>query len=344
MTTIHRLSIIKNKTIHMDFNETILIKFLNGECDTEELRALDDWLDADSENAATLFRLESLHRQVGAATMSAREVTQHLNKLHRRTNARRPQRTANLRTWLRRAAIMTGVIVLGALAFWLTGANSPLRSTKMLTATATGDHPRMVRLTDGTMVWLKAGSLLRYPQTFNGRERRVELCGEAYFEVTKNRHLPFVVDGDSVEVQVLGTKFDFSVNDNKHSASVSLIEGTVEVKDVEREARLLLKPRQRVMINTKTGQQHVEDMDTRIVAAWHNRLVPFVNANVNDIARTLEELYGIRVHVASSTDVTSTFSGAVSLTNDIDSVLNLIKSTVPIRYHRKGNTVWIEAE
>lgn len=330
----------------MDFNETILIKFFNGECETDELRAISDWLEADPANADTLFRLESLHRQVGASTMNTREVAQHLQNVHRRIDNIRnhTHRTAHLRSWLRRVAVMIGVFVLGALAIWLARTDSPLRSDQMLTAYASGTHPRVVHLADGTSVWLKPGSQLRYPKTFNTTDRRVELFGEGYFEVTKNKHLPFVVAGGLVEVQVLGTKFDFSTSRNGQLASVSLIEGSVEVKDVKRESRLLLKPRQRVMINTATGQQHVEGMDTRLVAAWHDQLIRFTNANVNNIARALEQLYGIQVHVADNIDATVTFSGAVSLTTSIDSVMALIKSTVPIRYHRKGDTVWIEAE
>lgn len=329
----------------MDFNST-MIKFYNGECNAEELRIINEWIDADPAHADALFRLESLHHRVQASTMNAREVSHRLRGLHRRIEAANfhRRRMDGLRTWLRRAAVIAGIIVLGTAVVWFAGPDSPVRDAKMSEAIATGDKPRVVRLADGTSVWLKAGSRLRYPAEFKADVRRVELCGEGYFEVAKNKHRPFVVTGGPVDVQVLGTKFDFFISGNKQLASVSLIEGSVEVRDVKREGRLLLKPRQRVMINTVTGQQNVENMDTRLVAAWHNRLIPFTNANVNDIARTLEQLYGVHVQVADNVDVSRTFSGAVSLTTDVDSVLALIKSTVPIRYYRKGNTVWIEAE
>jgi transmembrane sensor len=201
-----------------------------------------------------------------------------------------------------------------------------------------------VRLADGTSVWLKAGSQLRYPAAFEAGERRVELRGEGYFEVTKNRHRPFVVAGGPVDVKVLGTKFDFAVNSHSQLASVSLIEGAVEVRDVKRNARLLLKPNQRVHLNTRTGQQRMETMDTRIVAAWHDRLIPFTNANVSAIARTIEQLYGVKVHVAADVDNGETYSGAVYLASNIDSVLKLVQSTVPISFQRKGNAVWIYKE
>ena len=330
----------------MEIDDTLIIKFLNGSCDTDELRAVKEWLDADPAHAEALFRLESVHRRVAAASMNAREVSQHLRNVHRRIDAenRKTHREGILRTWLRRAAVIVGIVFLGAMAWWLSGADSPLHASRMLVATATGNSPRLVRLADGTSVWLKAGSQLRYPAAFEAGERRVELRGEGYFEVTKNRRRPFVVAGGPVDVKVLGTKFDFAVSRERQLASVSLIEGAVEVRDVKRNARLLLKPNQRVHLNTRTGQQRMETMDTRIVAAWHDRLIPFTNANVSAIARTIEQLYGVEVHVADNVDNAETYSGAVYLASNIDSVLKLVQSTVPIKYYRRGNAVWLYKE
>ena len=319
----------------MEIDDTLIIKFLNGSCDTDELRAVKEWLDADPAHAEALFRLESVHRRVAAASMNAREVSQHLRNVHRRIDAenRKTHREVILRTWLRRAAVIVGIVFVGAMAYWLAGADSPLRGPESL-----------VRLSDGTSVWLKAGSQLRYPAVFEADERRVELRGEGYFEVTKNRRRPFVVAGGPVDVKVLGTKFDFAVSRERQLASVSLIEGSVEVRDVKRDARMLLKPNQRIHINTLTGRQNMEMMDTRIVAAWHDRLIPFTNANVNTIARTIEQLYGVEVHVADNVDNAETYSGAVYLASNIDSVLKLVQSTVPISFQRKGNAVWIYKE
>ena len=315
----------------MDINDIILIKFLNGECSTDELQAVERWLEADETHGKELFGWEAAHRMAGASSMGGREVEQRLRKLHGRIDAecRKTDRRVCRRQWLLRAAIFVGVIIMGAAVCWLVGEDGPLLSPKMLV---------------GSTVWLKAGSQLRYPATFDGKERRVELSGEGYFEVAKDRQHPFVVEGGAVDVRVLGTKFDFSTDTKKRLASVSLIEGAVEVKDVKRKGLLQLKPNQRLTVNTQTGLQEVEHMDTRIVAAWHNRLIPFTNANVGDIAHTIRALYGVKVSVAPDVDESQTYSGAVYLASSVDSVMALVKSTVPISYHRKGNTVWIEKE
>lgn len=330
----------------MEIDDRLLIEFLNGTCDADGLRAVKGWLDADPAHADALFRLESVHCHVAAASMNAREVSQHLRNVHRRIDAGslKTHREVRLRALLLRVAVVAGIVFLGTLAWWLAGSGSPLRASKMLVATASGSNPRLVRLADGTSVWLRAGSMLRYPAAFGTGERRVELHGEGYFEVTKDSRRPFIVVGGPVDVKVLGTKFDFAVSRERQLANVSLIEGSVEVRDVRRDARMLLKPNQRLHINTLTGRQNMEMMDTRIVAAWHDRLIPFTNANINTIARTIEQLYGVEVHVADNVDNAETYSGAVYLASNIDSVLRLVQSTVPIKYHRRGNAVWLYKE
>ena len=301
----------------MDINDIILIKFLNGECSTDELQAVERWLEADEAHGKELFGWEAAHRMAGASSMGGREVEQRLRELHGRIDAecRKTDRRVCRRQWLLRAAIFVGVIIMGAAVCWLVGEDGPLRSPKMLVASTSGPHSRVVRLADGSTVWLKAGSQLRYPATFDGKERRVELSGEGYFEVAKDHYHPFVVEGGAVDVRVLGTKFDFSTDTKKRLASVSLIEGAVEVKDVKRKGLLQLKPNQRLTVNTQT-----------------------------DIAHTIRALYGVKVSVAPDVDESQTYSGAVYLANSVDSVMALVKSTVPISYHRKGNTVWIEKE
>ena len=117
----------------MEIDDTLIIKFLNGSCDTDELRAVKEWLDADPAHAEALFRLESVHRRVAAASMNAREVSQHLRNVHRRIDAenRKTHREVILRTWLRRAAVIVGIVFVGAMAYWLAGADSPLRGPEI---------------------------------------------------------------------------------------------------------------------------------------------------------------------------------------------------------------------
>ena len=109
--------------LQMDINDIILIKFLNGECSTDELQAVERWLDADEAHGKELFGWEAAHRMAGASSMGGREVEQRLRELHGRIDAecRKTDRRVCRRQWLLRAAIFVGVIIMGAAVCWLVG-------------------------------------------------------------------------------------------------------------------------------------------------------------------------------------------------------------------------------
>ena len=93
---------------------------------------------------------------------------------------------------------------------------------------SSANRTKSFRLSDGTVVWLNSRSTLRYPNKFSGTERRVELTGEAFFEVAPDESMPFIVNTDQYDIRVLGTKFNvFAYKDN--NVKTSLVEGSLEV-------------------------------------------------------------------------------------------------------------------
>ena len=163
----------------MDINDIILIKFLNGECSTDELQAVERWLEADEAHGKELFGWEAAHRMAGASSMGGREVEQRLRELHGRIDAecRKTDRRVCRRQWLLRAAIFVGVIIMGTAVCWLVGEDGILRSPKMLVASTSGPHSRdgskrgrncaiLPRSTARSGVWnSRARDILKWPKT-----------------------------------------------------------------------------------------------------------------------------------------------------------------------------------
>lgn len=145
-----------------------------------------------------------------------------------------------------------------------------------------------VELPDGTVVWLNAASSLRYPTAFTGKERRVEVTGEAYFEVTKNAEMPFRVNVDNrAEIEVLGTRFNVNAYKNEKHLKATLLQGSVRVNKV------MLKPGQQAVL---TGSiQVVNDPDLDKVMAWKNGVFNFEDASLEEVMRQLERWYDIQV-------------------------------------------------
>lgn len=148
--------------------------------------------------------------------------------------------------------------------------------------TMTTPKGRQFQLTlpDGTQVWLNSASSIRFPVTFTGKERRVEIKGEAYFEVAKNAQMPFRLDvGDKMEIEVLGTHFNVQAYDNDNTLKTTLLEGSVRVKAQPRiqqtnRTTAILTPGQQAQINqtaaSEKGVSIVNDADIDQVMAWKN--------------------------------------------------------------------------
>ncbi|MBO9632332.1 MAG: DUF4974 domain-containing protein [Chitinophagaceae bacterium] len=153
-----------------------------------------------------------------------------------------------------------------------------------------------VTLPDGTAVWLNALSSIRYPTIFKGHERKVEITGEAYFEVAKNEALPFSVAlKGGEEVKVLGTHFNIHAYDNESNNLVTLLEGSVKV--MRNQEAVLLKPAQQAILSN-TANRAIElasGVNTEQVIAWKNGLFNFSNASLKEVMQQLERWYDIEV-------------------------------------------------
>lgn len=150
-----------------------------------------------------------------------------------------------------------------------------------------------IELPDGSQVWLNAASSLHFPTAFAGKERRVEITGEAYFEVAKNKSMPFIVKVNNAEVQVLGTHFNVMAYSDEAAVKTTLLEGSV--KFVSQNNSTVLKPGQQSQL-AKDGQVKVaNEVDLDKVMAWKNGLFKFQGEDIETVCRQLSRWYDVEV-------------------------------------------------
>ena len=154
-----------------------------------------------------------------------------------------------------------------------------------------------VTLPDGTQVWLNAASSIRYPTAFAGKERKVEVTGEAYFEVAKNAQMPFMVSvNNKAGIQVLGTHFNVNAYENEKAITTTLLEGSVRVAQYETASGyVILQPGQQAQIAGTSGIKVIEKANIDKVVAWKNGVFHFEGATLAEIMRQLERWYDIEV-------------------------------------------------
>jgi ferric-dicitrate binding protein FerR (iron transport regulator) len=175
-------------------------------------------------------------------------------------------------------------------------------------------------LPDDTKVWLNAGSSLKFPTMFTGKERQVELRGEGYFEVAKDEKMPFKVKVNNMEVEVLGTKFNVMAYDDEKTINTTLLEGSVSVSAKNND--VLLKQGQQAALNRVSGQMMVVKA-TADAVAWKDGLFRFNDTDLKTIMRQIARWYDVEVSYQG--DIPGrTFTGTMPRTVSLSHVLEVL--------------------
>lgn len=202
--------------------------------------------------------------------------------------------------------------------------------------TPRGGKYRLV-LPDGSRVWLDAASSLRFPTAFAGSERRVELTGQAYFEVVKNARQPFLVLAAGTSVRVLGTHFNVMAYADEQRLQTTLLEGAVQVASGS--ATAVLRPGQQATLPTGHQQFQVGPADTEAAVAWKNELFSFTDADMPAVMRQLARWYTLDVRYQGPVP-TSHFTGELSRTQPLADILEVLQAS-GVHFQLRGTTLLV---
>jgi transmembrane sensor len=203
--------------------------------------------------------------------------------------------------------------------------------------TPKGGEYRVV-LSDGTKVWLNSATSLKYPAVFSGHERRVELSGEAYFEVAKNKHMPFRVSVKGMAIEVLGTHFNVMAYNNEKAVETTLLEGKVKLTNNHNKKQAYLLPGQCGVMKDDQGGFDVQPANAGNAVAWKNGYFTFNQESIQSIMRKVARWYDVDVEYQG--DVSNkTFGGTVSRFADISDLLKTLELTGTIHFKVEGRRV-----
>lgn len=197
-----------------------------------------------------------------------------------------------------------------------------------------------ITLADGTKVWLNAASSIRFPTSFRGADRQVQITGEVYFEVAHNAAKPFKVTAGRSAIEVLGTHFNVNAYEDEVQVRTSLIEGSVKVYAVDETDQQLMKilqPGQQARMNKKGRINVVNNIDTEEVMAWKNGLFVFKSTDLSSIMRQLSRWYDVDIHY--KTNVGMQFTGQITRNNNVSKVLEMLELTGEVKFKVEGKQV-----
>ena len=212
--------------------------------------------------------------------------------------------------------------------------NSGALAYNTITTPRGGQH--IINLPDGTRVWLNSESSVKFPVSFtNLKERKVELIGEAYFEVSPNKSQPFSVRSNEQIVKVFGTHFNVMAYSNERNMETTLLEGKVSVKSGAKET--FIKPGQQVQL--KAGEMNVlNNADVDAVVAWKNQVFQFDNTDIDKVLRQIERWYDVDVtYSGTRTDVS--FTGVIPRNVNVSRILKALEQTCGLKFEIEGQKI-----
>lgn len=310
-----------------------LVAYLQGEANEEQKQLANDWLRI-PENQDMYKQLKKIDNLTADLQMLAKfDVKEGKQKVRKKYRA---NKLIVLSNWMQRiAAILFIPVLLGGIWFYFQqnglrkDFNSLMVTQEIITQPGTKTH---LFLPDSTEVWLNAASTLRFPSVFAGNERRVELDGEAYFEVYKNKRKPFIVGTRFQDVEAVGTAFNISAYSDDLKSSTTLIEGKVKVADRENADQIaFLEPG--IQLNYHIQNKTYNQLPVRVhdVIAWRDGVLVFNETPFFEVAAKLGRWFNADVQISDQSVANYRFTGTFT-SESLEQVLELLALSTPIDY------------
>ena len=199
-----------------------------------------------------------------------------------------------------------------------------------------------LQLPDGTRVWLNSCTTLEYAENYGHSNRSIYLDGEAYFEVAKNKDLPFVVKANGIDVKAIGTAFNVSAYMEDSQLTTTLFNGKVAVQPTLTKQEVLLEPNQVAVYDKSRNKIEVVPYDKKQFAQWRGGFLSFEMMYLQDITKLLERNYNVVFRYENQGIKKLRFSGSFRNNEDLSEILNVIKTNTGIRYQILKDTIVIK--
>ena len=237
-----------------------------------------------------------------------------------------------LRRW---SATAAAVVLLAFGGYYFHAARDFSRQGERLLSVSVPYGQRVsLTLQDGTSVWLNAGTTLRYPALFTGRERRVEIEGEARFEVVHDAKHPFIVRTYACDVEVLGTKFDVTAEEREGLFSAALLRGSVKVTNrLTPGEQFVLKPNEEVRLaGRRLNLNAIGSMDDYL---WTEGMISIKGLSFGELMHKFEKSFGVKIRIDRARMPEVDYNhGKIRISDGVDSALRLLQMASDFTYTR----------
>ncbi len=286
--------------------EALLIRYYDKELSEEETLMLNRWMDESPENKKTAEEVYKLCYMVDVAKSES-----DTGNAYREIRSKiRSQRRTNIFRRMQKVAAILAIPLLGVSAYLLYTVNR--ENSAIIELSTTTGMVSSVTLPDNSKVWLNSNSTIKYPAKFSGKERRVELCGEAYFDVAEDRRNKFVVEAKNVEVEVYGTEFNVEAYGEDHIIRTTLVEGSVGLKyDAPGDQKQIIRmvPNQIVSYDSRSKSLSMDAGNAQVNSSWKNGKIVLRDTSLEDALRIIGNKYNVSFSILDRQLLDNTYMG-----------------------------------
>lgn len=315
----------------------IIEEVLNGIPTSEEKQLFDSWINENGKNQNIFNTLKNIGLKKDPA--SGNEVKEKAYAQIQKTISRE-KATHKLKIWLYSAAASIALILAVKFAVFHFRPSFSPQVAYIETGASLGQKMKIV-LSDSTVVFLNSGSKLKYPALFSGKQRMVFLEGEAYFEVSKDRKHPFVVNTGVINIQVFGTHFNVKAYHDEDLVETTLIEGSVGLtRKNDGKNRIMLKPNQKAVYSRKEKNISICKVDGELSTLWKDGKCYFDNETFESIIKNLERNFNVVIRINSESLKHKKYSGFF-INKNVFQLLDAMKLHDNFNYKQNHDTIII---
>ncbi len=297
-----------------------LLKYFQEKLNTSEQLKLLRKVSTDEELKKQYIKLQNLHGMLDLSILPPGEnkETIHLNYIKLLKRVQKQKTRKIVLTVMGYAAAIAFLII----STWWVADSAKYSGTNTLRVPA--GQRACITLQDGTEVWVNAHSTLTYPSQFNGKERFVTLCGEAFFHIAPNPSQPFIVSTKDTKIEALGTQFNVKSYPESDFVQTSLLEGSVRITNLKPEKKnIILYPSQEVIV--RNGKMDVKEIEHLSYFLWKDGIYSFEEEEFKSIIQKLEFYYDVKIVVKDSSILDLVYTGKFRQQDGVDEILRIFQ-------------------
>lgn len=311
-----------------EYIENLIVRNLNGECNSEEQRELKSWIDASSDHKKEFLSLKDIwDSSLIIKDRSGEQLAVFYKNLYIKDQKSKI-------FWIKSFSAIAAILLLGLIISILIPTYSGhLAETNQVFSVPLGSRSKVI-LADGTEINLNSGSELRYSSNYSSSNRVVSLSGEGFFKVKSNSKYPFTVKTADFDILVTGTTFNVCTYNDNNFSTATLAHGKIELQMKGASQILEIKPGEKFQLDRGTRKYSLVNADVESEIAWKDGEFIFRKIPFPDLVQRLERWYDVKLICSSIELQNFAFTGRFKNQETIWQVLDALKLTSPIDYKK----------